>query len=69
MSLKTLHQYTATVSIKDGGEPVSIDYDILQSTVNGFFFCREDGSGRFLSARIVDEIAIAKNNVAPVGVA
>lgn len=69
MSLKTLHQYTAQVSLKDGGEPVSIDYDVLRSTVNGFFFCREDGSGRFLAARIVDEMTIAKNDVAPLGAA
>lgn len=69
MNLKTLHQYTAQVSLKDGGEPVSIDYDVLQSTVNGFFFCREDGSGKFFAARIVDEMTIAKNDVAPAGAA
>lgn len=65
--MQTLHQYTAHVSLKEGGEPIRIDYDLMQSVTHGFFFCREDGSGRYLSGAVVEEMSIARNDVTPRG--
>ena len=67
--MHTLHQFTAQVSLKDGGEPIRVDYDQMQSVTHGFFFYREDGSGKYLSGAIVEEMSFTRNDVAPRGAA
>jgi hypothetical protein len=61
MSTPHLHAFTATVTLKDGGEPREIPYDAMCGMNGGFYFQALGAPSKWLPADRIAEIEMTDN--------